>query len=311
MKIDRLLAITMLLVNRKRISARELAEHFEVSVRTIHRDIEAINQSGIPVISYQGASGGFGIMENFKVDKNVLTPDNIIAIITALKGISTAMDDRKIHDTLEKMKGLISGYSAADPDKFKEQVVIDFNPWGANVQDKEKLGVLKEAVGENRLIRFFYTNSKGESGERDVEPMGLVFRGASWYLYGYCRVREEYRMFRLSRMKSVRLLSEYFKHRGKSLEEFTRESGWSGDVKYVNLKLHFSPSVRVRVEDSFAAEQIQVNEDGSSTVCVTFPEDNWVYGMILSYADDVEVLEPQYLRAIIKEKGRKIWELYK
>lgn len=310
MKIDRLLAITMLLVNRNRVSAAELADHFEVNIRTIYRDIDSLNRAGIPVISYQGANGGYGIIENYKVDKNVLTADEISSIITALKSISTTIDDRKIVDTLEKIKGLIPGSELEKLKQKSEQVIIDFDPWGVNKRDKEKFSIIKVAINGSNLIEFFYTNAKGESENRLVEPSALIFMMNAWYLRGFCRIRNDFRVFKLSRIKNLDISAHTFSPRQEIPDSLPWRPESQHNRNFIELVLKFSPAARARVEDFFDTEQIEYLSDGNIVVNVIYPEDEWVYGTILSYGENVEVLAPDHLRSIIKEKARAIYEKY-
>jgi predicted DNA-binding transcriptional regulator YafY len=310
MKLDRLLAIVMLLLNRGRISAKELADQFEVSVRTIYRDIDAINQAGIPIATYQGVNGGIGILENYKIDRNVLTSDEISSIITALKGASTTMDDRKLSDALEKMKGLSGRGRQEDQQESGDKVIINFNPWGSSRKEKEKFNIIRSAAEEGYLISFQYINNRGECIDRIVEPMSLYFKGTYWYLYGYCRIRGDYRIFRLSRMRNLTVEKEKFIRRDKNITDLDLESEW-GDRRAVELVLKFAASARVRVQDSYDEAMVDQLEDGSMLVRVTYPEDEWVYGTVLSYGPDVEVLEPVYFREIIRDRAYKVWEKYK
>ncbi|HEX3028444.1 MAG TPA: YafY family protein [Clostridia bacterium] len=310
MKLDRLLAITILLINRRRITAKELADYFEVSVRTIHRDLEAINQAGIPVAAYQGVNGGFGILEGFKINKALLTTDEIFSIATALKGINSTIDDRKISDTLEKIKSLVP---PGEIENFKEkskQVIIDFSPWGTTKAYKENFKVIKNAISQSRVIKFKYRNSEGISSERVVEPVTTVFKGTAWYLYGYCRTKKDYRVFRLSRMKDFEITGEHFNSHELPVDSPPWENNWIRESGMVNLVLRFDPKVSERVYDFFYEDLIIRESDGSLTVRVSYPEDDWVYGTILSYGENVEVLEPQRIRDIIREKARKVFEKY-
>jgi predicted DNA-binding transcriptional regulator YafY len=308
MKLERLLAITMLLINRKRITAAELADYFEVSVRTIHRDIDAINQAGIPIISFQGVNGGFGIMENYKIDRQVLTADDINAMIIALKGAATSFDDQKFASTIAKLKIL-----APEPEVKTlkpDQLILDFSPWGVNRIQQAKVDLLKKAISEELLIEFKYTNYQGEVNNRQVEPMVLVLKGFTWYFYGYCRSKEDYRLFRLSRIRDVRILTEKFKRREKNLEKITWEQQWQ-PKHFVKLTLRFAPQLRAVTQDYFDAENVREEADGYLVVETELPDEEWSYQYILNYGDGVEVLEPQYIREIIREKARRIAELYR
>ena len=311
MKLDRLLAITILLINRKRISARELAERFEVSIRTIHRDIEAINCAGIPIASFQGANGGFGIMENYKIDRNVLTINDIYSIVTALKGMNTTFEDKHISDILEKIRSLVPEYELSNAAIKRGQTIIDYSPWGWGDKQKQKINTVRKAIEDSCLISFNYTSSKGENIRRTIEPMGIVFKGFFWYFYGYCRLRNDYRFFKISRVKDLILEKESFNRRNKSFEDIQTGLDWKVDSqKIIRLVLKFRPDAYMRVVDTFGEDMIRELADGSILVEVSFPEDEWVYGTILSYGGDVEVLEPDHLRDIIRDRAKKVWEQY-
>ena len=307
MKLERLLAIVVLLLNRGRVTAKELAEYFEVSTRTIYRDIETINQAGIPIVTYQGNNGGLGIMENYKVDRHLLTPEEMRSIIIALQGFNTTLEDRKLNDITEKMRGLITRAEQDEIHRQNEQLVVDFSPWGNNKEVRDKVNLIRHAIERNKLIEFSYTDMTGGVQLRAVEPMTLLLKGYSWYLHGYCQLRNDYRLFRVSRMRGLQALGETFIRREKSFE------GWSwefGERTAIELVLKFSPRVRARVEDYFTEENIEVQPDGSLLVHVRWSEDEWVYGMVLSYGKDVEVLEPPHVRQIVWEKARAILQNY-
>lgn len=308
MRLYRLLAITILLLNREQMNASELAEYFEVSVRTIYRDLETINQAGIPITSYQGSHGGFGILENYKIDKYLLTPEEILSVITALKGVSKTFNDQRIFSVMEKMKGLMP---KAEKQRFPahDQMIFDFTPWGNHNQrkEREKIDLIRCALEEMQVISFEYINRQGRLLERRVEPLSLIFKGYSWYCYSYCRLKEDYRLFKLSRMKNLHLEEERFPPR--DITQLVWESP-DDQAEMIDLVLRFHPQARGRVEDCFDFEQIEKTDDGFLLVRVSFPEDEWVYGFILSYGSDVEVIEPTYLRKIIQKKAEKISEIY-
>lgn len=310
MKLDRLLAIVVMLLNRERVSAKALAGHFDVSIRTIYRDLEAINQSGIPIVAYQGYNGGFGIMENYKLSRNVLTYEDLTAIITGLKGMEATVEDKKLKVTLEKIMSLIPESDMAKIDRLDAQLAIDFSPWGNSGAQKSKLRLLRHGIENNRLVSFYYTSLKGEGMQRTVEPMTLVLKGYTWYLFGYCTTRGDYRLFRLSRIQQVLLEDAEFVRRDQRYDNYTAEESWVKTAKWVKLVLLFAPRARSRVEELFDSEGIHMNADGSMLVRVAYPEDEWVYGNLLSFGDDVVVLEPEHIRELIIKKCKKILEHY-
>lgn len=309
MKVDRLLAIIMLMINKGRVTTAELAEYFEVSARTIMRDMEAINAAGVPIISHQGKNGGFSILDNYKVGKNFLTPDEISSLILALKGVNDSYEDKNISNIIEKVKGIVPDNKKAYLEQINNKIMIDFSPWGKYNPQNKKVNQIRKAIDDFNTISFKYTNRNGESVDRIVEPMTLILKLQSWYLYGYCRKREDYRVFKLSRIRELKTNCEVFIPKDKNIDEVPFEYQWM-NTEGQNIRLKFSPKVVITVEDSFNEEDIEeILEDGSLIVRVNYPEDEWVYSMILSYGGEVEVLEPVHIRKIIRERAKKAFEI--
>jgi predicted DNA-binding transcriptional regulator YafY len=308
MRIDRMLSIVVLLLNRKSITARELSERFEVSLRTIYRDIEAINIAGIPVISTQGSGGGYGIMENYKLNNQYLSMDNTRAILTALKGVNTTLRDQELTLAMEKIRSLVPKDQAKELDLRLDQFIVDYLPWGYSEQQQFFMQEINRAIVTSHLLKIRYRNLKGEEGERVIEPMTLMFKGYNWYFFGFCLLKEDGRMFRLSRVRNLEVLSQTFQRREISFKDFTKQDESKGPQ--VDLVFKFDPLVQTRVEEFFHPEQITVDDQGDLIVKASFPEDNWVYSLILSYGEHIEVLQPDHIRHLIRKKIEKILKKY-
>ncbi|XEC93775.1 helix-turn-helix transcriptional regulator [Paenibacillus tarimensis] len=310
MKLDRLLSIVILLINRKMVQAKELAERFEVSVRTIYRDIETINMAGIPIVTYQGAGGGIGLEEGYRLDRNLLTNDELAALVTALRSISTSYDSDSNQMLMEKLTSIVPA-SRADEFRFKSnQVLVDLSPWGGQAQLEQKFKLVKQAIEQLRLVSFTYISAQGDRTQRTVEPHTLVLKGQKWYLQAYCLQRGRFRLFKLLRMKDLAVLDEVFVRRAIPEEELNPGQTWNAPDNTVPLILRFSPQIRHLAEEWFGVEDLKLQGDGSITVNVSFPEDNWLYGFILSFGPDVEVVEPEHIRQIIQEKARLVAKKY-
>ncbi len=303
-----MLAITVLLLNRKRISAKELSERFEVSVRTIYRDIEAINMAGIPVISYPGNNGGFGIMDNYKFDRQVMTLNDMVAILSALKGVSGAIDSRNLDSAIEKITSVFPREASHASEGMAEQLIIDILPWGYRKRQRDVLQEIQKAIQQCRELTFLYRNARGESVTRTVEPMTLILKGFAWYLFAYCTLKDDYRIFRLSRISELEPPGREFVRKNASYKDYMKED--EAPPSMVDLLLRFMPPVRHRVEDYFDPEVIHEQEDGSLLVRVSFPEDEWVYSHLLSYGENLKVEEPLHVRIILQQKAKKIAALY-
>ncbi|MCB0748166.1 MAG: YafY family transcriptional regulator [Ignavibacteriae bacterium] len=309
MRIDRMLAITVILLNKDRVSARELADRFEVSVRTIYRDVDAISMAGIPITSYAGKQGGFKIIDSFKLDRQLLTMKDMLAMLSALKGINATLENEELDSAIDKITCLIPDDKTSLLEDHLQHISIDILPWGTQKKQQKFLKQLHNSVAENNIIEFQYENSKGEIRERRVEPMTLIFKGYAWYLFSFCLYRNDYRLFRLSRMKDVNITEEKFIRREKTHKEYFKESFKSEELTEIVLKC--SRKIKQKIIEFFGEENVQVEENGDLIVNFSAPDDEWIYSIILSFGEYVEVLEPEHIRSIIKEKAEKIFSNYK
>jgi predicted DNA-binding transcriptional regulator YafY len=304
-KLDRLLAITMTLLNQTRVSATELAERFEVSLRTIYRDMESINQSGIPIVSFPGSDGGYEIMSGYRIDKQILSFDDFTSICSALRGARSATDSSDIDGLLERIGALMPAQSGA---AGTDHVDFDFTP---TPNDKEKIGPLHQAIKELRTVRFEYLDNKGTETERTIEPMGLFLKGYVWYLYGYCLTRSDIRVFRISRMLRLRSLPETFVRRPYTLQDVERQFMGQANFAKVRAVLRFQPEVKTRVRDEFGFDQVTANPDGTLSVTAQYSSTERAVQSILSYSSYAMVLEPPDLIAELRRHIADMARLYK
>lgn len=312
MKIDRLLGIVIQLLNHERVSARELAGKFEVSIRTIQRDIEALSKAGIPVVSSQGSSGGYGIMEGYKLDNQIMDTDDYYFIVTALKGLCSAYGNSRAEQALDKMRSVLPGAGERIPGPTGRHMVIDFGAFRESGHVSEHIPVIEAAVDGARVLEFDYTNSQHECTHRLVEPVAAVLKWHAWYLLAYCQMRCDYRLFRIGRIRNIRITERFFSMKHPIADEIIREMEEENGRAYIRLKLRCRPEIRVSIEDYFPKGMFQMSSDGTFAMETHVPEDEpfWL-GALLSYGDKVEVLEPDSLRRSILEKARALEALYR
>lgn len=308
MKIDRLLSIIVYLLNHELVSARVLAERFGVTVRTIQRDLESIELAGIPIISIQGPNGGYGIMENFKIDRQLVSVEDLYYIITSLQSVSDTLTDDKIDGTLEKVKNLLPPRDSDFLSDRNGKLSIDFSMLGGDPRHQDSFKIIKEAVDSERLLQFDYTNNKLESSRRSVEPLTIVFKWRAWYLFAWCRDKADYRLFRISRMRQPEILPIHIKRKELSFDEFLEKQ--NKNVKMIEIQLCFDPSMKPMVEEYYPEEKRFEEFDGSLIVSTEMPEDGWMYGFLLSYGEYVTVLKPDSVREELKSMSKKIQEKY-
>jgi predicted DNA-binding transcriptional regulator YafY len=313
MKLERLLSIIILLVNRRMVQAKELAERFEVSVRTIYRDIEAINGAGIPIVTYQGTNGGIGLAEGYRLDRNVLTNDELAAIVTALRSISTSYGNEQHLQLMEKMNSVVLPQYAEEFQHKASRVLIDYSPWEGNERLRPKLQLLKEAVDRCRIAEFIYSNAEGLMSHRIVEPHMLIMKGRQWYLKAYCRGKEQFRLFKLKRMKELIIVPEstFVRRAFPAQDGTTNQQSPRDSSNTTEFVLRFRADSRHLAEEWFGIEELLPLDDGSWQVKKAYPEDEWLYRFILGLGHHAEVLEPPHLREIIANRAEQAAHIYR
>lgn len=297
MQINRLFNILYILLDKKNITAKELAAQFEVSVRTIYRDIDILCQSGIPIYTSKGKGGGIGLLSNFVLNKSLLLREEQEEILSALQGLSATRysDD----------KGLIMKLSRIFGANQLNWIMVDYSDWGNG--DKDTFIITKEAILQKNVLEFDYYNRNSEKIHRLIEPLQLWFKNKTWYLWGYCRVKEDYRLFKLSRIKNIKLIHENFTRELPLNSERVIDTIPGGN--YVTIKLQIDHSMAYRVYDEFEPEAIK--EEGEYFyVDYSCPEDEWLYGYILSFGRFAQVLEPPHIRELMKEHMIEVLKKY-
>ena len=205
MKVDRLVSIIMILLDKERIGAQELADMFEVSSRTIYRDIDAISMAGIPVRGAPGVGGGFEIMQKYKIDRNVFSTADLSALLMGLSSLSDIVRGDEVVHALAKVKSFIPSDKAKDIELKANQICIDLSPWMGNRNLQPYLEIIKIAFRESKLLAFEYIAHHGTKTARTIEPYQLVLKSSQWYVQGYCKKRKDYRLFRLSRISNLEM----------------------------------------------------------------------------------------------------------
>jgi len=286
MQINRLFEIVYILLEKKSTTANELATHFEVSKRTILRDIETLTIAGIPIYTTKGKGGGISILDHFILNKTTLTEEEQHQILFALQSLNAAkqVETREI---LAKLSALFQK-SAVD------WIEIDFSRWGQGASDNTKFHLLKHAILYQNAIEFEYFSSHKENSHRKVFPLKLVFKSKSWYLQSFCIDKQDYRTFKLNRMLRVSKTTESFDRSQYSPPPM--EAANAPDSSLISLELVFASHAAYRVYDEFDEGAIDTADDGSLHVFTRLPEDNWLYSFLMSFGNDVAVLQPQHVK---------------
>jgi predicted DNA-binding transcriptional regulator YafY len=308
MKIDRLVSIIMILLDKKRIGAQELAKSFEVSPRTIYRDIDTINMAGIPVCSIPGVGGGFEIMQNYKIDKNVFTTTDLSAILMGLSSISNMIRGDELVNALAKVKSFIPADRAKDIELKTNQIYIDLSPWMGNRNIQDYLETIKTALQERKLLSFEYADRYGNITARTAEPYQLVLKSSHWYCYGYCHKRKDFRLFKLSRMSNLQKNKDSFTPRDYKKPQIEFHDILESMQTTIKIRIH--TSVMERVLDFCTHENVLKDDDEHFMVNFPFIENEYYYNILLSFGDKCECLEPLRIRTEMKRRIHEIAAIY-
>lgn len=301
MKINRLTEIILILLNKKIVTAKELSDKFQVSTRTIYRDIETLSLSGVPVYMSKGKNGGISLLEDFCINKTLLSKNDKESITLALKALST-IEYPDINSVINKV-GFVKGTN--DNDNW---IDIDLSKWGNKTYEDDKFDKIKYAILNSKLVEFSYINSLANQSKRIIEPIKLIYKGQSWYLYGYCTLKKDFRLFRISRIKNFDVKKAYF------TKTYFEKQGINKEEKKVfntvKVKLEVKKEALYRVFDDFSEESIIENKDGTYQVTIEFPENEWLYGYILSFGPYAKVMEPLHIKNIVLEKIKETLNMY-
>ena len=308
MRIDRMLAIVVILLNRRKITAKELAGRFEVSLRTVYRDINALNLAGIPVISNQGTGGGYELPDNYKFNKQFMSISDLRAILAALKGVHAVLDDDDMAMIFEKVHSLLPEDERQGLTSESDRIIFDTQGWGSQDKTGAKIQQLYEAIKSRHMVRIDYRDSYGRASQREIEPLTLVMKGYAWYIYAYCRKRRDTRLFKLTRLKQLEVVEMTFASKHRSYRK--TDTRWEPKEKNIRVVLKFSNRVRHLVEDYLDDAQLLTEDDRWLTVAVQVPDGEWLMGMILSYGPMVEVLDPPNLVRRVRKRVAAMAQIY-
>ncbi len=281
------------LLDKGRATAPELAEKFEVSVRTIYRDVDAISSAGIPIYVTTGRNGGIQFLDNYVLNKSFFSDSEKLKILSGLQSLS-AVQYPEVDAVLNKL-GAIFQIGLTD------WIDVDFSRWGSVAENENRLfRQLKLSILENREITFDYHTSSGNSGKRNVYPYKLVYKDRAWYLYAFCVSRNENRLFRLSRIKNLILTEAHFERKADiQYHSVFPKPEKIGDL--IDLELEFTLDVGYRLFDTLDDATITKHEDGY-TVKLTLPENNWLYDFLMSFGNKVTIIRPKSIRQTLKMK---------
>ena len=296
MQINRLFETVHMLLNKKSMTARELAEHFEVSIRTVYRDIETLTFAGIPVYSTRGKNGGIKLLDEYVLCKSIISKDEQNDILYALQSLKAA-NYPEVEETLEKLSVIFNKTSG-------NWIEVDFSEYGN--EQKELFENIKNAIINKKVIRFEYYNSQGIKSERSAEPLKLKFKVRAWYLSAFCRKSNEMRFFKIRRIKRLSVTEEIFERTSENIEIPDNET----KAPKVKITMTIDKSQAYRVYDEFSEKDIKVSENGDFEIISELIENEYLYGYLLSFGEYIKIIGPTRLKKILEGKVEKMKKNY-
>ncbi|TWH58322.1 putative DNA-binding transcriptional regulator YafY [Desulfitobacterium sp. LBE] len=289
MQINRLFEIIYILLEKRTVTAAELAERFEVSARTIYRDVEILAQGGMPIYMSKGKGGGISLLPDFILNKAVLTEEEKSEILSSLQAFN-AVNLSKGETALSKLTSMLGA-------KNTDWIEVDFSSWGHFENDEANFENIKTSIIEKKIITFMYASGKAEKLLREVLPLKLVFKGAAWYLYGYCTLRKDYRFFKLRRITELSVTNTGF-------EMKTPETIFAGQKldadSYIKTELLISKIVAFRVYDEIS--HYEINENGDFVCQLYLPDIATICAYAASFGAYCTILSPEQAIAEMKRR---------
>lgn len=300
MKIDRLIGILSILLQTDIVTAPYLAEHFEVSRRTINRDIEDLCKAGIPIVTRQGVNGGISIMEDYKIDKTLVNYTEMQDILAGLRSLDSVNGTNRYGKLMEKLSAGSSDFMVGN-----QSVLIDLSSWYKDSL-APKIELIRTAIETSRELEFTYYSPKDES-LRCIQPYYLIFQWSSWYVWGWCRRREDFRLFKLNRMEKMRLSEQSFVKKKAPMPDLSNERIFPGGIK---VKALFEPECKWRLIEEFGMDCFQEMEDGRLLFQADYTDEENLLSWLLTFGDKVVLLEPLEVREKIMDIAKSMQEKY-
>lgn len=305
MKMDRLIALIMILLEHEQISARELAERLEVSRRTIYRDIDTLNRAGLPIYTLMGAWGGVGLMKSYKVGKTVFTPQEIQNLQNGMQSYKQLFGRREMVYAAEKLNALYPDNAERQPNA---PFVMDLSLNQGNESLRSLFGMMETAMNEHCVLTFAYTDARGQISERQAEPYQVVFKESTWYLQAYCLDKQDYRIFKLARMSGLQMTKEQFVP--KAFTPLPMDGGDWLSQDWAEVTIRLDRSVMDRVIERFGADHILRVDEHHCWAKYPIIANDYGYDRLLAFGDKCEVLGPPEIRNGFKAYVRGIMRKY-
>ncbi|MBR4826156.1 MAG: YafY family transcriptional regulator [Spirochaetaceae bacterium] len=311
MQTENLFELTYILLDKKSVTAKEMAAHFGVSQRTIYRWVDALNLAGVPVFTSKGRGGGIFLSDKYALDKTVFTDEEKKELLAGIQAVNSLSGIPSTQSAVSKLRSLIGNIPEVNVKDKSNWIQIDFEPWSSKGTEVQELFLkLKNAIFAEQQVSFDYYSMHGESEGRCVQPWKLLFKNQAWYLYGWCNQKKEERYFKLSRMRNLALLAKPVTHFYKDQPHLEQLHQDAPPFKLLDIVLEVSAQALPALLDEFKVDSVTDAPGGKKRITLKMPDIPWFEYTLLGYADEVTVLEPPDLRARLKTRIARMCQNY-
>lgn len=306
MQQDVLFSILTILLTKRKVSRAYLADRFSLSPRTISRYLRTLEDAGIPIACEPGRHGGVMLYDDYTLDRTFLSEAETLRIKDALRRTESEFDDkvnRAIAEKLDSMEKVRErdGYAVKQDDLY---IDCDYEQ-AALIRPKIKL--FSSAIEQLRIVEIKYTDARGYESFRSIEPYTLVFKAGAWYVYAVCRLRGDFRLFKLTRIRDMRITSKSFtRAESKLVEKLGLE--YYNEI-YADLEFEFFPTVTDSIVDWLGSDAVK--ERGTKLYATAeVPLNDALYKKLLGYGSSIKVISPPELAERLTEEARLMLRVY-
>jgi predicted DNA-binding transcriptional regulator YafY len=308
MKYQMMLKILFLLLARRKVSAKYIADKYEISLRTVYRYIDELSLSDVPIYNIRGRNGGYAISDSYKIPANFLTEEESEKVIQTLSELNNELGSSVLDTAIQKI-GSISKQNENDLHISFGNLVIDGSGWGTGDVYGETIKIIQRAIEENETLLISYRDRDGEPSSRTIEPHTLILKQGLWYVYAYCRLRNSFRLFKVGRIYKIMILDEKFNKR--QTEDIKAVLSKFYDDTPEDIDLLIDECIRPDVEEWLGVNKILVSQSGKITASVKLPISDYLTAKILSFGSKIKVLSPEKLKKAVIETAQSVKDLYK
>ena len=307
MKYQMMLKILFLLLARKKVSAKYIADRYEISLRTVYRYIDELSLADVPIYNIRGRNGGYAISDSYKIPANFLTEEESEKVIQTLSEINGELGSQVLDMAIQKISS-ISKQSGGDLHISFGNLVIDGSGWGTGDIYGETIKIIQRAIEDNTLVSISYRDRDGNTSEREIEPHTLVLKQGLWYTYAYCKLRNTFRLFKVGRIEKIKLLNEKFTKR--QTEDIKSVLSKFYDNSPEDIDLLIDESIRPDVEEWLGVDKISISQSGKITATAKLPISDYLTAKILSFGNKIKVLSPEKLKNAVIKTAQSVKDLY-